>query len=75
MLQTSGKNLLNVFSLHENNWRTDNIIFVTTFAACFKLATCNPNTANQNIHAYGMMLIVSDYDSSHLNTVILNLLE
>uniref|UniRef100_A0A0D3BRB8 ABC transporter domain-containing protein n=1 Tax=Brassica oleracea var. oleracea TaxID=109376 RepID=A0A0D3BRB8_BRAOL len=27
--------------------------------ACFKLATCNPNTANQNIHAYGAILIAS----------------
>ncbi|GFZ14735.1 ABC transporter family protein [Actinidia rufa] len=27
--------------------------------ACFKLTSCNPNTANQNIHAYGIMLIVA----------------
>ncbi|XP_022143776.1 putative white-brown complex homolog protein 30 isoform X2 [Momordica charantia] len=32
---------------------------------CFKLATCNPNTANQNIHAYGIILIVA------LSTVLL----
>ncbi|KAL3520747.1 hypothetical protein ACH5RR_018896 [Cinchona calisaya] len=25
---------------------------------CFKLATCDPDTANQNIHAYGALLIV-----------------
>ncbi|KAL9679561.1 hypothetical protein QQ045_017426 [Rhodiola kirilowii] len=26
--------------------------------ACFKLASCDPNMANQNIHAYGVMFIV-----------------
>ncbi|CAM8961814.1 hypothetical protein QQ045_004130 [Rhodiola kirilowii] len=26
---------------------------------CFKLTTCNANTANQNIHAYGIMLLVA----------------
>ncbi|KAJ0089186.1 hypothetical protein Patl1_32135 [Pistacia atlantica] len=26
---------------------------------CFKLATCNSNTENQNIHAYGVMLLVA----------------
>ncbi|CAA2997206.1 ABC transporter G family member 24-like [Olea europaea subsp. europaea] len=26
---------------------------------CFKLTTCNSNTANQNIHAYGVMLIAA----------------
>ncbi|XP_077219786.1 ABC transporter G family member 28-like [Tasmannia lanceolata] len=31
----------------------------TTETSCFKLATCNPNTANQNIHAYGVMLIAA----------------
>ncbi|MBA0642273.1 hypothetical protein Goklo_026695, partial [Gossypium klotzschianum] len=25
---------------------------------CFKLTTCNPNTSNQNIHGYGVMLFV-----------------
>ncbi|KAG7027257.1 putative white-brown complex-like protein 30, partial [Cucurbita argyrosperma subsp. argyrosperma] len=30
----------------------------TSEQPCFELATCNPNTANQNIHAYGVMLIV-----------------
>ncbi|XP_075502266.1 putative white-brown complex homolog protein 30 [Primulina tabacum] len=25
--------------------------------ACFKLSTCNPNSDNQNMHAYGFMLI------------------
>lgn len=34
------------------------------FAGCFKLTTCNPSTANQNIHAYGIMLIVSGWPSS-----------
>ncbi|KAJ8899734.1 hypothetical protein K2173_019433 [Erythroxylum novogranatense] len=27
--------------------------------SCFKLSTCNPSTANQNLHAYGVMLIVA----------------
>ncbi|CAK9320086.1 unnamed protein product [Citrullus colocynthis] len=31
----------------------------TSEQRCFKLATCNPNTANQNIHAYGVILIVA----------------
>ncbi|XP_010553364.1 PREDICTED: putative white-brown complex homolog protein 30 [Tarenaya hassleriana] len=31
----------------------------TSQKPCFKLATCNPNTANQNIHAYGAILIVA----------------
>ncbi|KAG7638776.1 putative white-brown complex protein 30 [Arabidopsis thaliana] len=31
----------------------------TSQKPCFKLATCNPNTANQNIHAYGAILIAS----------------
>nr|XP_048326976.1 ABC transporter G family member 24-like [Ziziphus jujuba var. spinosa] len=26
---------------------------------CFKLSSCNPNTANQNIHAYGVLLIAA----------------
>ncbi|KAF7804438.1 putative white-brown complex-like protein 30 [Senna tora] len=26
---------------------------------CFKLSTCNPNTANQDIHAYGALLLVA----------------
>ncbi|XP_028775186.1 putative white-brown complex homolog protein 30 [Neltuma alba] len=26
---------------------------------CFKLSTCNPNTANQNIHAYGALLLAA----------------
>lgn len=29
----------------------------TSEMRCFKLATCNPSTANQNIHAYGVILI------------------
>ncbi|GAV67882.1 ABC_tran domain-containing protein, partial [Cephalotus follicularis] len=29
----------------------------TSEQPCFKLATCNPNTANQNIQFYGVMLI------------------
>ncbi|KAF5475836.1 hypothetical protein F2P56_007601 [Juglans regia] len=31
----------------------------TSEKLCFKLTTCNPNTANQNIHAYGVMLLVA----------------
>ncbi|KAL6336411.1 hypothetical protein AAG906_014583 [Vitis piasezkii] len=31
----------------------------TSEKRCFKLTTCNPSTANQNIHAYGIMLIVA----------------
>ncbi|KAK6929173.1 ABC transporter-like, ATP-binding domain [Dillenia turbinata] len=30
----------------------------TSEKGCFKLASCNPNTTNQNIHAYGVMLMV-----------------
>ncbi|KAL4324493.1 hypothetical protein GQ457_11G007850 [Hibiscus cannabinus] len=26
---------------------------------CFKLTTCNPNTSNQNIHGYGVLLFVA----------------
>lgn len=29
----------------------------TSQTACFKLSTCHPNTANQNMHYYGIMLI------------------
>lgn len=28
-------------------------------AECSSLSSCNPNTANQNMHAYGALLIVS----------------
>lgn len=35
------------------------LIYVFYVAGCFKLTSCNANTANQNIHAYGIMLIVS----------------
>lgn len=28
-------------------------------AGCFKLTSCDHNSANQNIHAYGVMLFVS----------------
>lgn len=28
---------------------------------CFKLTSCDQNMTNQNIHAYGIMLIVSGY--------------
>ncbi|CAK7343116.1 unnamed protein product [Dovyalis caffra] len=31
----------------------------TSQLSCFKLVTCHPNTANQNLHAYGIMLIVA----------------
>ncbi|KAL4340480.1 hypothetical protein GQ457_08G020220 [Hibiscus cannabinus] len=31
----------------------------TTQITCFKLTTCNPNTSNQNIHGYGVMLFVA----------------
>ncbi|ERM94849.1 ABC transporter G family member 28 isoform X1 [Amborella trichopoda] len=31
----------------------------TSEKRCFKLTTCDPNTANQNIHAYGVMLIAA----------------
>ncbi|GFZ14323.1 non-intrinsic ABC protein 12 [Actinidia rufa] len=31
---------------------------------CFKLSTCNPNTVNQNIHAYGLILIVNQVIST-----------
>ncbi|XP_077221770.1 ABC transporter G family member 28-like isoform X2 [Tasmannia lanceolata] len=31
----------------------------TTETRCFKLTSCDPNTANQNIHAYGIMLIAA----------------
>ncbi|KAJ4971684.1 hypothetical protein NE237_004783 [Protea cynaroides] len=37
----------------------------TAQASCFRLATCDPNTANQNIHAYGIMLFAA------LSTVLL----
>jgi len=33
------------------------ILFVS--AECSSLSSCNPNTANQNMHAYGALLIVS----------------
>jgi len=29
-------------------------------AECFRMATCEPKSANQNITAYGVMLFVSD---------------
>ncbi|RVW27540.1 ABC transporter G family member 24 [Vitis vinifera] len=35
------------------------LLLITYLAGCFKLASCNPNTANQNIHAYGAMLIAA----------------
>ncbi|XP_059628328.1 ABC transporter G family member 28-like [Cornus florida] len=31
----------------------------TSEKRCFKLTSCNPNTATQNIHAYGIMLIAA----------------
>ncbi|KAK1571116.1 hypothetical protein Q3G72_012117 [Acer saccharum] len=31
----------------------------TSEKRCFKLASCNPNTANQNMHAYGVMLMAA----------------
>uniref|UniRef100_A0A6N2KVQ4 ABC transporter domain-containing protein n=1 Tax=Salix viminalis TaxID=40686 RepID=A0A6N2KVQ4_SALVM len=31
----------------------------TSQISCFKLVTCHPNTANQNLHAYGIMLIAA----------------
>ncbi|KAF2312128.1 hypothetical protein GH714_028158 [Hevea brasiliensis] len=31
----------------------------TSQKSCFKLTTCKPNTANQNLHAYGVILIAS----------------
>ncbi|KAI8014422.1 hypothetical protein LOK49_LG05G00734 [Camellia lanceoleosa] len=31
----------------------------TAELSCFRLSTCNPNTINQNIHAYGLILIGS----------------
>ncbi|XP_042511538.1 ABC transporter G family member 28-like isoform X2 [Macadamia integrifolia] len=31
----------------------------TSQARCFRLASCDPNTANQNIHAYGVMLFAA----------------
>ncbi|XP_020538221.1 putative white-brown complex homolog protein 30 isoform X2 [Jatropha curcas] len=31
----------------------------TSQKSCFKLTTCKPNTANQNLHAYGVILIVA----------------
>ncbi|XP_058212810.1 putative white-brown complex homolog protein 30 [Rhododendron vialii] len=31
----------------------------TAETTCFKLSTCNANTANQNIHAYGIILIAA----------------
>ncbi|XP_043701129.1 ABC transporter G family member 28-like isoform X2 [Telopea speciosissima] len=31
----------------------------TSQAKCFRLTTCDPNTANQNLHAYGVMLIAA----------------
>ncbi|KAF5729490.1 ABC transporter G family member 24-like isoform X1 [Tripterygium wilfordii] len=31
----------------------------TSEKRCFKLTSCNPNTANQNMHAYGVLLIVA----------------
>ncbi|XP_057982210.1 putative white-brown complex homolog protein 30 [Malania oleifera] len=37
----------------------------TSEKPCFKLSTCNPNTANQNIHAYGIILIAA------LSTILL----
>ncbi|XP_039021789.1 putative white-brown complex homolog protein 30 [Hibiscus syriacus] len=30
----------------------------TTQISCFELTSCNPNTSNQNIHGYGVMLFV-----------------
>ncbi|XP_022742777.1 putative white-brown complex homolog protein 30 isoform X1 [Durio zibethinus] len=30
----------------------------TSQLSCFKLTTCNPNTSNQNIHGYGVMIFV-----------------
>lgn len=37
-----------------------NITFMDELAECFRLATCEPKSANQNISAYGVMLFVSD---------------
>nr|POE85309.1 abc transporter g family member 24 [Quercus suber] len=31
----------------------------TSEKSCFKLTSCNPNSANQNLQAYGIMLLVS----------------
>ncbi|XP_043706528.1 ABC transporter G family member 28-like isoform X2 [Telopea speciosissima] len=31
----------------------------TSEARCFRLASCDPNSANQNIHAYGIMLFAA----------------
>lgn len=38
---------------------SSSINYVLSFVACFKLTSCNPNTANQNMHAFGVMVIVS----------------
>ncbi|KAM7266840.1 hypothetical protein ACFE04_009006 [Oxalis oulophora] len=32
---------------------------ITYLAGCFRLSSCNANTANQNIHAYGLLLIAA----------------
>ena len=33
-------------------------LITSRLTACFKLTSCNPNTANQNMHAFGVMVIV-----------------
>lgn len=33
--------------------------YVLKYTGCFRLTTCNSESESQNIHAYGVMLIVS----------------
>ncbi|RHN48500.1 putative xenobiotic-transporting ATPase [Medicago truncatula] len=40
------------------------LYFFFIFEACFSLSSCNPNTATQNMHAYGALIIVSRSQSS-----------
>ena len=36
------------------------MMIMDEISACFRLASCEPRSANQNISAYGVMLFVSD---------------
>lgn len=49
------------------------LILVKPSAGCFKFTTCNPKTENQNIHAYGLVLIVSNCVSTQMEKLTIDL--
>ncbi|KAL5735001.1 hypothetical protein ACOSP7_032862 [Xanthoceras sorbifolium] len=48
-------------TIHENSCNSGHYCRMgsTSEKRCFKLTSCNPNTANQNMHAYGIMLMAA----------------